>query len=166
VLRAVAMALRDVPEVNVGWDGDALQVFDRVDLSVAMATPTGWLAPVLRNADRMGLSTLSAARETLAARARDGQLQTEDFEGGTFGVSSLATAGIERWVPIVTPPQACALGVGASEERPVVRDGEVAVGNEAALMLVADARAVDAALAARFLGAVRARLEDPLSMML
>lgn len=166
VLRAVALTLRDVPEANVGWVGDAIEVFDRVDLSIAVTTPNGSWAPVLRDADRMGLSTLSADRAALVAQAQAGELRPDQVEGGTFHVSSLGVRGIETWIPIVPAPLACVLGVGASEDRPVVRDGIVAVGHEARFVLVADPRAVEARFAAQFLAALRARLEDPLSMML
>jgi pyruvate dehydrogenase E2 component (dihydrolipoamide acetyltransferase) len=166
VLRAVALALRAVPEANVGWVGDQLEAFDRVDLSIPVAAKSGWIAGVLRDADRMGLSRLSAERRSLASLAQDGTLESEPLAGGTFGVCDLGLYGIATVVPSLSPPQTCQLGVGAVEERPVVRDGQVVVGHVAALVLAADSRAVNEAVAARFLGAVREHLEDPLGMML
>ena len=102
----------------------------------------------------------------LAERARAGTLAPGEYRGGTFTVSNLGMYGIETVYPILNPPQACILGVGAAEEQPVVRDGSVGVGRVAALTLAADHRAVDGAVGARLLAAIRARLEDPLGMML
>ena len=104
--------------------------------------------------------------KSLAISARDGKLRPEQYQGGTFTISNLGMYGIETVYPILNPPQACILGVGAAEEQPVVRHGEIVIGRIAAFTLAADHRVVDGAVGARLLAALRERLEDPLCMML
>ena len=166
VVRAVAGAMRDVPEAIVQFAEDGMRVFDRVDVSVAVATEGGLITPVVRDADRLGLAALADAIRTLAVQARAGSLRPEQYQGGTVTVSNLGMYGIETVYPILNPPQSCIFGVGAAEAQPVVRDGEIGVGHIAMVTLAADHRAVDGAVGARLVAAVRARLEDPLGMML
>lgn len=166
IVRASALALRDVPAANVQFAGDSMRFFDRVDVSVAVATDGGLVTPLLRDADRLGLVALSSEVRSLAGLAREGRLKPEQYQGGTFTVSNLGMYGIETVYPILNPPQACILGVGAADEQPVVRDGEIVVGQIAALTLAADHRAVDGAVGAQLLAAIRDRLEDPMGMML
>ncbi|MEO1936753.1 MAG: dihydrolipoamide acetyltransferase family protein [Myxococcales bacterium] len=166
IVRASALALRDVPDANVSFAGHEMHVFKDVDICVAVATEGGLVAPVLRNADRKGLSALAREVKELAGLARSGKLRPEQYQGGSFTISNLGMYGVETVYPILNPPQACILGVGAAEEQPVVRDGAIVVGRVASFALAADHRAVDGAVAARFLAALRARLEDPLCMML
>jgi pyruvate dehydrogenase E2 component (dihydrolipoamide acetyltransferase) len=166
VLRAAALALRDVPEANVSFQGDTMRVFESVDVSVAVATDGGLVTPVVHDADQKGLASLAAEVKALAISARDGKLRPEQYQGGTFTISNLGMYGIETVYPILNPPQACILGVGAAEEQPVVRGGEIVIGRIAAFTLAADHRVVDGAVGARLLAALRERLEDPLCMML
>lgn len=166
ILRATALALRDVPAANVQYAETAMRVFDRVDISVAVATDGGLVTPVVRNADLLGLTALGEEVKLLAGLARSGKLKPEQYQGGTITISNLGMYGIETVYPILNPPQACILGIGAAEEQPVVRDGEIVVGRVAAITLAADHRAVDGAVGAEFLSALRGRLEDPLGMML
>jgi pyruvate dehydrogenase E2 component (dihydrolipoamide acetyltransferase) len=166
ILRAVALALRDVPAANVSFAGDEMHVFDRVDISVAVATDGGLVTPVVREADRKGLAVLANEVKALAALARKGKLRPEQYQGGTFTISNLGMYGIETVYPILNPPQACILGVGAVEEQPVVRNGEVAIGRIAAITLAADHRVVDGAVGAQLMAALRVRLEEPLCMIL
>ena len=166
IVRAAALALRDVPEANVRFAGDAMHLLKRVDVSVAVATEGGLVTPVLRDADEKGLARIAQEVKVLALRAREGKLRPEQYQGGTFTISNLGMYGIETVYPILNPPQACILGVGAAEEQPVVREGEIVVGWIAALTLAADHRAVDGAVGARLLAAVRERLEDPMGMIL
>jgi len=166
ILRAAALALREVPAANVRFAGDEMHVFDRVDISVAVATEGGLVTPVVREADRKGLAELANEVKALAALAREGKLRSEQIQGGTFTISNLGMYGIETVYPILNPPQACILGVGAVEEQPVVRNGEVAIGRIAAITLAADHRAVDGAVGAQLMAAVREKLEEPLCMML
>lgn len=166
ILRAASLALRDVPESNVSFAGDVMHLFENVDIAVAVATDGGLVTPVVRNADQKGLTTLAIEVKNLASQARAGKLHPEQYQGGSFTISNLGMYGIESVYPILNPPQACILGVGAAEEQPIVRGGEVAIGRVASLTLAADHRAVDGAIAARLLAALRDRLEDPLSMIL
>jgi pyruvate dehydrogenase E2 component (dihydrolipoamide acetyltransferase) len=166
ILRATALALREVRAANVSFVGDAIHFFDRVDIAVAVATDGGLVTPVVRSADRKGLTVLAAEMRELAGRAREGKLRPEEYRDGTFTVSNLGMYGIDTVYPILNPPQACILGVGAAEERAVVRSGQVEAGRVATLTLAADHRAVDGAVGALLLAAIRARLEDPLTMML
>jgi pyruvate dehydrogenase E2 component (dihydrolipoamide acetyltransferase) len=166
IIRAAALALRDVPEANVSFAGDEMHLFDRIDISVAVATDGGLVTPVVHDADRKGLATLAAEVKALAGSAREGKLRPEQYQGGTFTISNLGMYGIETVYPILNPPQACILGVGAAEEEPVVRNGKIEIGRIAAFTLAADHRAVDGSVGARLLASLRERLEDPLSMML
>ncbi|MCP4906616.1 MAG: 2-oxo acid dehydrogenase subunit E2 [bacterium] len=166
ILRASALALRDVPEANVQFAGRVMHVFDRIDVSVAVATEGGLVTPIVRDADRKGLAVLAEEVKSLALQAREGSLMPDQYQGGTFTISNLGMYGIDTVYPILNPPQACILGVGAAEEQPVVRDGEIGVGRVASLTLAADHRVVDGAVGARLLSSLRDRLEDPMGMML
>ncbi len=166
VVRATGLALRDVPEANVQFAEEGMRVFERVDVSVAVATEGGLVTPVVRGADRKGLVELSAEIRALADQARSGRLRPEQYQGGTVTVSNLGMYGIETVYPILNPPQACIVGVGAAEAQPVVKAGEIAIAHVAAFTLAADHRAVDGAVGARLLARLREHLEDPLGMML
>ena len=166
IVRAAALALREVPAANVSFAGDEMRVHRTVDISVAVATDGGLVTPVLRDADRKGLAVLAQEIRSLARAAREGKLRPEQYQGGTFTISNLGMYGIESVYPILNPPQACILGVGAAEQEPIVRSGEIVVGQVASLTLAADHRVVDGAVGAELLSALRARLEDPLGMML
>lgn len=166
VVRAVAGAMREVPDANVQYAEDGMRVFDRVDVSVAVATEGGLVTPVVPSADRKGLVALAEEIAELAELARNGGLQPAQYQGGTVTVSNLGMFGIDTVYPILNPPQACIVGFGAATEQPIVRDGEITIGRIARLTLAADHRAVDGAVGARLLAAIRARLEDPLGMML
>ena len=166
VLRAAALALQDVPAANVQFAGDVMHVFERVDVSVAVATEGGLLTPVVRDANRKGLTKLAEEVKALAGQARAGKLSPDQYQGGTFTISNLGMYGIESVYPILNPPQACILGVGAADEQPVIREGEITIGRVAVLTLAADHRAVDGAVGAELLSAIRSRLEDPMGMIL
>ena len=166
ILRATALGLREVPEANVRFMGDSMHQLTTVDLSVAVATDGGLVTPVVKDADRLGLVGISETVKALAGKARDGSLQPNEYQGGSMTISNLGMYGIETVYPILNPPQACILGVGAAEALPVVRDGEIIVGHVAGITLAADHRAVDGAVGAKLLAAIRARIEDPMGMML
>ena len=166
VVKAAALALRRVPEANAAWTDDAILLYDRVDVSVAVNTDNGLITPIVKDADRKGLAQISAEMKDLAARARDNKLKPEEFTGGTFTLSNLGMFGIKEFSAIINPPQSCILAVGTSEQRPVVRDGAVAIASMMSATLSADHRAVDGALGARYLQAFKALVEDPLAMLL
>lgn len=166
VIKAVALALRKVPAANAMWTDEAILRFDEVDVSVAVATDGGLITPVVRGADGKGLAALSAEVKALAAKARDGKLQPEEYQGGGFTISNLGMYGIREFAAIINPPQSCILAVGAAEQRPVVRDGAVAVRTMMTCTLSVDHRAVDGAVGAEFLAAFKPLLEDPLRLIL
>jgi pyruvate dehydrogenase E2 component (dihydrolipoamide acetyltransferase) len=166
IVKAVALALRQVPAANASWTDEAIIQWSDVDVCVAVATDGGLLTPIVAKADQLGLATLSNRVKDLAARARDGALKPEEFQGGGFTISNLGMYGITAFSAIVNPPQACILAVGAAEERAVVRDGALAVRTMMTCTLSVDHRAVDGAVGAAFLAAFKPLLEDPLRLML
>ncbi len=166
IIKAAALALRQVPEANAMWTDEAILRFETVDISVAVATDGGLITPVVRQADTKGLATLSGEVKALAAKARDGKLAPEEYQGGGFTISNLGMYGIREFSAILNPPQSCILAVGAAEQRPVVRDGALAVATVMTCTLSVDHRAVDGAVGASFLAAFKPFLEDPLRLML
>ncbi|WP_029047660.1 pyruvate dehydrogenase complex dihydrolipoamide acetyltransferase [Cupriavidus sp. amp6] len=165
VVRAVAVALREVPEANVAWTDTAMRQFRSADIAVAVSTDTGLITPIVRAADRKPLSAISAEIAELAARARAGQLRPDEYQGGSFSVSNLGMYGVAEFSAIINPPQAAILAVGATQPVPVVRDGQVEVAQVMRCTLSVDHRAIDGALAAKWLGAFRRLLENPLAML-
>lgn len=165
VIRATALALRDVPAANASWSDEAIIQYNNVDISVAVALDGGLITPVLRNADQKPLSLLSNEMKDLAKRARDGKLMPEEFQGGGFSISNLGMYGIKQFNAIINPPQSCILAVGAGEERVVKRNGEFATVNVMTVTLSSDHRVVDGAVGAEFLQAFKRYLESPLAMM-
>lgn len=168
VVRASALALRKVPECNASWIDGGLRQYTGVDISVAVAIDDGLVTPILRNADHKGLSALSEEMKELAARARAKPmgLAPEEYQGGTFSISNLGMFGIKEFSAIINPPQSMILAVGAGEQRPVVKDGALAIATLMSCTLSVDHRVVDGAAGARFLGAFKGLIEDPLTMLL
>ena len=166
VVRAAACALRLVPEANSAWADGTVRVYDRVDVAVAVDTPHGLVAPVVRGADGKDLAAVARETRALAARARAGRLSPAEYAGGTFTVSNLGMYGVESLYAIVNPPQCCILGVGAAARRPVAAGDGVGVGAVMACTLSADHRVIDGAVGAELLEAVRSNLEQPGLMLL
>ncbi|NCT90965.1 pyruvate dehydrogenase complex dihydrolipoamide acetyltransferase, partial [Cellulomonas sp. APG4] len=165
VLRAAAVAFREVPEANVLWHEDGLHRFDAVDVAVAVATDCGLVTPVVRGVEDLAVGALSRVVAELAARAREGRLRQAELEGGTLTVSNLGMYGTREFTAILNPPQALILAVGAAVQQPVVDDGALAVGTVMRCTLSVDHRAVDGALAARWLAAFQAAVEHPLTLL-
>ncbi len=161
VVRAAALALREVPAANSSWVEGELRLHESADIAVAVDTPQGLIAPVVRQADRKGLRAISAELKALAARARAGELTPDEYAGGTFTISNLGMHGVDSLYAIVNPPQSCILGVGAARPRPVADGDRVAVRTVATCTLSADHRAIDGATAAALLAAFRACIEEP-----
>ena len=166
VVKAVGVALRRVPAANVSWTDEGIKLYKSADVSVAVAIEGGLITPVVRGADGKGLETISNEMKALAAKAREGKLQPEEYQGGTFSISNLGMYGIKDFYAVINPPQACILAVGAGEQRPVVKDGALAVATVMTCSLAVDHRAVDGAVGAQFLTAFKALIEDPLTMLL
>jgi pyruvate dehydrogenase E2 component (dihydrolipoamide acetyltransferase) len=132
---------------------------------VAVATDRGLITPIIRNADQKGLAALSNEMKDLAARARDGKLTPEEYQGGGFSISNLGMYGIREFSAIINPPQSCILAVGQGEQRPVVKDGALTVATMMSCTLSVDHRSVDGAVGAEYLAAFKAIIEDPLSLL-
>ena len=167
IVRAAAQALRDEPGLNVSWQDDALLHHAGADISVAVATDGGLVTPIVRDADAKPLGAIAAEIAELAARARANRLRPEEFTGGSLTVSNLGMHGIDQFAAIINPPQAAILAVGAARRRPVAdEDGEIRAAMLMTVTLSADHRAVDGAVAARWLAAFRARIEHPVRILL
>ncbi len=166
VVRSVALSMRKVPMVNVSWTDAAMRVYKSIDVAVAVAIDGGLITPIVRNADHKGLAEISVEMKDLAARARDGKLAPEEYQGGGFSISNLGMFGVKDFSAIINPPQSCILAVGAGEQRPMVKDGALSVATVMSCTLSVDHRAVDGALGAQFLQAFKGMIEDPLTMML
>ena len=166
VIRAAALALKKVPAANASWDEGGILRYRHADISVAVATPTGLITPIVKQAEGKGLAEISAEMKDLAARAREGKLMPDEYQGGTFSVSNLGMFGIKEFSAIINPPQGCILAVGAGEQRPVVQDGALAIATVMSCTLSVDHRVVDGAVGAEFLAAFKPLIEDPMTMLL
>lgn len=166
VVKAVSHALMAVPAANVVWSDTAMRQFSQVDISVAVATEGGLYTPVLRGVERMSIPEINERIRDLADRARNGTIKQDDIEGGSFAVTNLGMFGTEEFSAILNPPQSGILAVGAAREKAVVADGELTVANVMTVTLSADHRAVDGALAARWMSAFTKAIEHPLSLLL
>lgn len=165
VLKAVALALVDVPDANVIWTDDALRYFDRVDIAVAVAVEGGLLTPVIRGVESMSLSQINGEVTRLATKAREGAISQAEIEGGSFSVSNLGMYGTDSFQAILNPPQSGILAVGAARETVLAERGELVAGTVMTVNLSADHRAVDGALAAEWMKAFRHYVENPLAML-
>ena len=166
VVRAAALALKQVPAANASWSEEAILLWDRVDVAVAVALDDGLITPIVKSADQKGLAQIAAETRDLADRARAGKLKLEEFQGGTFSISNLGMYGIREFAAVINPPQGCILAVGEGAQRPVVRDGLLAVATVMTCTLSCDHRVVDGAVGAQFLTAYKAFVEDPAMMLL
>ena len=166
VIKASAMALRQVPALNASFTEAAIAQYTDVDISVAVSIPDGLITPILRRADTKGLSALSNEMKDLAARAKSGKLKPEEFQGGGFSVSNLGMFGVQSFTAIINPPQAAILAVGAGLPRPVVRDGQLAIATVMTCTLSVDHRVADGAVGAQWMAVFKALLEDPLGLLI
>ena len=166
IIKACGMALEQVPAANASWTDAGVQYYSRADVSVAVAIPGGLITPIIKNAGAKRLVEITGEMKDLAARARDGKLKPEEFQGGTFSLSNLGMFGVKSFSAIINPPQACILAVGAGEERPVVRNGKLEIANVMTATLSVDHRVVDGAVGAEWLGAFKRLLQQPLELIL
>ncbi len=166
VVKACASALRQHPDINASWLEDTIRKHGSVHVAVAVAVEEGLLTPVIRDTDQKGLRQISAETKELAEKARNKELQPQEWEGSTFSVSNLGMFGIEEFTAIINPPNACILAVGAIRDVPVVEDGEVVPGKRMKVTLSSDHRIVDGAKAAAFLSTLRNLIENPMNMLL
>lgn len=162
IIKASAMALMDVPEANASWSNDTIVAYENADISVAVATPTGLITPIIKEAQHKGLPTISLEMKELATKARDGKLAPHEFQGGTFSVSNLGMFGTHEFSAIINPPQSCILAVGAGIEKPIVKDGQIVIGTTMKATLSCDHRVVDGAVGAQLLQAFQRYIESPI----
>lgn len=165
VVKAAAMALQKHPNVNSSWLGDKIRINHHVNIGVAVAVDEGLLVPVVRFANTKPLSQIGAEVKDFAQKAKDKKLQPQDWEGSTFSISNLGMFGIEEFTAIVNPPNSCIMAVGAIREVPVVKEGQIVVGNVMKVTLSCDHRTVDGASGAAFLQTFKQMIENPVSML-
>ena len=166
LVKAVAKAMEQVPQVNSSWSDTAMLHHEDIDISIAVSTDAGLITPIVFKANTKGLVSISSEIRQLAATARKGQLQAHQYQGGGFTISNLGMYGIDNFSAIINPPQACILAVGAGKQKPVVKDGELAVATLMNLTLSADHRVVDGAVGAQFLSVLKRFVESPAHLML
>ena len=166
VIKAVAVALRKHPQVNSSWAGDKIIHHGNINIGVAVAVPDGLVVPVLKNTDFMSYNDISASVKDMAGRAKTKALKANEMEGSTFSVSNLGMFGIETFTSIINQPNSAILSVGAIVEKPIVKNGQIVVGNTMKLSLACDHRVIDGATGAQFLQTLRTYLESPLTLLL
>jgi pyruvate dehydrogenase E2 component (dihydrolipoamide acetyltransferase) len=166
VIKAVAAALHQHPDVNVSWLGDKIRKNHHIHIGVAVAVKDGLIVPVVRFADSKSLSHIAAEVKDLAQKAHDKKLQPSDWEGSTFTISNLGMFGIEEFTAIINPPDACILAVGGIKETPVVKNGQIVPGNLMKVTMSCDHRAVDGAVGSAFLKTLKGLLEDPVRILI
>ncbi|CAO3652784.1 unnamed protein product [Mucor fragilis] len=169
VVKASALALKSVPEVNAAWQGDFIRQYNSADICVAVATPAGLITPIVTAAETKGLSTISSQVKDLATRARDGKLAPQEYQGGSFTISNLGMFGVSNFTAIINPPQSCILAVGGAQQKVVAdetTESGFAVRNVMEVTLSADHRVVDGAVGATWLQSFKGFMENPLKMML
>jgi len=166
VLKAVAGALAEHPEINARFAGDAIELDPAINLGIATAVEDGLIVPVLSGADRLSLLEIAERSRALAEKAESGRFSSADLSGATFSVSNLGMFDVDSFSAVINPPQAAILAVGSVKQRPVVRDGALAVGYTMALTLSCDHRVIDGARGGRFLAEVKRRLENPVALLL
>lgn len=165
VIKAMALALRDVPEANVSWTEDNMVKHKHVDVGVAVSIDGGLITPIVRKAEEKTVSTISKEMKDLAGRARDKKLKPSEYQGGTTAVSNLGMFGVKNFSAIVNPPHSTILAVGAGEKRAIVKDGELAIATVMSVTLSTDHRSVDGALGAELMAAFKAHIENPMGML-
>jgi pyruvate dehydrogenase E2 component (dihydrolipoamide acetyltransferase) len=166
VIKAVAMALHQVPAANASWSDDGIVMYDRADISVAVAIPAGLITPIIVDAGHKGLVQISRDMKDLAERAKNNKLKLEEFQGGTFSISNLGMFGTKQFAAVINPPQGGIIAIGAGEQRPVVKNGALAVATVMSCTLSADHRVIDGAVGAEFMAAFKKLIEEPLGMLL
>jgi pyruvate dehydrogenase E2 component (dihydrolipoamide acetyltransferase) len=165
LIKALALALTEVPGANVQFAGDRMYRFGRVDVSMAVAIDGGLITPVIADAANKRLSTIAKEAKELAALARDGKLKPEQYQGGTVSISNLGMFGIKEMVPVINPPQGMILGIGAGERRPYVVNDELAVATVLSATGSFDHRAIDGGVGAELMRAFRSLVERPMAML-
>jgi len=166
VIKATALALEQYPAANVSWTDEAIVQYERADISVAVATPNGLITPIIVDAARKSMKTISNEMKDLAARAKDGKLKPQEFQGGTISVSNLGMFGIREFAAIINPPQGAILAVGAGEQRAVIKDDQVKAATVMTVTMSVDHRCIDGAVGAEYLQVFKKLIENPMGLLL
>lgn len=167
IVKAAALALRDVPDANAAWGEDSIVKYGNVDVSVAVATEGGLMTPIVFNTDQKDIKSVSAEIKSLAKAARDGKLQPEQYQGGSFSISNLGMYGVKTFSAIINPPQGAILAVGATEPRVLASDeGDMFVAQVMDMTLSVDHRVIDGALGADLLARIKFYLENPANLLI
>ncbi len=165
VIKALALALRDVPDANVSWTESNMVKHKHSDVGVAVSIPGGLITPIIRKAEEKSLSTISNEMKDYGKRAKERKLKPEEYQGGTTAVSNMGMMGVKSFSAVINPPHATILAVGAGEERAVVKNGEIKIANVMTVTLSTDHRCVDGALGAELIGAFKRYIENPMGML-
>ena len=165
VIKALALALRDVPDANVSWTDSNMVKHKHADVGVAVSIPGGLITPIIRSAELKTLSAISNEMKDYGKRAKERKLKPEEYQGGTTAVSNMGMMGVKNFAAVVNPPHATILAVGAGEQRVIVRKGEMAIATVMSVTLSTDHRAVDGALGAELLAAFKGYIENPMGML-
>ncbi len=165
VVKACALALRKHPMINASWMDDKIIVHGAINIGVAVAVEEGLLVPVINHADLKPLHAINAQVKEMAGRAREKKLKLDEMQGNTFTISNLGMFGIDEFTAIINPPDSCILAVGGIIQKPIVKDGEIVVGNIMKVTLSCDHRVVDGAKGAAYLQTLQSYLENPLQML-
>ena len=166
VIKAVALALRQNPNVNCSWLGDTIRYYDHIHVGMAVAVEDGLLVPVIKFADNKTVQQISVEAKAFAEKAANKKLMPQDMEGNTFTISNLGMFGIDEFTAIINPPDACILAVGGIRQEPGVVNGEIKVVNKMKVTMSCDHRAVDGATGAKFLQTLKKMLEEPLRLLI
>jgi len=165
LIKALAVALIEVPECNVSFAGDNLIKYSRADVSVAVSIPGGLITPIVANADGKSVSAIATEMKDLAARAKDGKLQPEEYQGGTASISNMGMYGIKQFDAVINPPQAMIMAIGAGEKRPYVINDSLQIATVMSATGSFDHRAIDGADGAKLMQAFKRLVENPLGML-
>lgn len=166
LIRACALALKKVPQANAAWMNDHVRHYKAQDISVAVAVDYGLVTPIVKDAGQKTIVEISRDAKALIAKAREGKLKPQEFQGGTFSISNMGMYGLQDFAAIINPPQACILAVSAAKQSPVVAEGEIGIASLMKCTLSVDHRVVDGAIGAEFLQALKTLIENPVQLVL
>ncbi len=166
IIKAAAFSMKKFPDINSSWIDNKILKYSNVDISIAVALEDGLITPIVKNADKKGILSISKEVKDLVSRARSGKLRPEEFQGGGFTISNLGMFGIKAFSAIINPPQSCIMAVGASKKQPIVMNEKIEIAEIMTVTLSVDHRAVDGALGAKFLNAFKHYIENPLVMFI
>lgn len=166
IIKATAMALKKTPSANASWSDEAILLYNNIDIAVAVAIDGGLITPIIKNADQKSLQEISNEAKSLIKKAKEGKLQPEEFQGGSFSISNLGMFGIDQFCAIVNPPQSCILAVSRAVEKPIVENGQIKIASMVNFTISCDHRVIDGAVGAEFLKALRLYIEQPVLNLL